>query len=86
MTKHNNPTDRNPNFAQMEHELNDKILKITSEIQENHPELLQYLDEMPVTIPSDNDPEMSVQQLQSHYESLVSIMTEYKAKQPKKGQ
>ena len=86
MEKHNNPAGKDPNYAQMEHDLNDKILQITNEITDHNPELLKYLDEMPITIPSDDNPEMSVQQLQSHYDSLVSILTEYKAKQPKKGQ
>jgi len=86
MTKHHHPSDKNPDYAQMAHELNDKILQITNEITDQYPELLKYLDEMPVTIPSDNDPEMSVNQLQSHYDSLLSLLNEYKAKQPKKGQ
>ncbi|GAO27693.1 hypothetical protein [Geofilum rubicundum] len=86
MTKHNNPSDKNPDYAQMAHDLNDKILQISNEITDQYPELLKYLDEMPITIPSDNDPEMSLKQLQSHYESLASILSEYKAKQPKKGE
>ncbi len=84
MTKDNNSTEKDPRLAEMKHDLNDKILKITTEIKEYNPELLPYLDEMPITIPSDDDPNMTIQQLQSHYDSLVSILTEYKAKQPKK--
>jgi hypothetical protein len=86
MTKHNNSTEKDPRLAEMKHELNDKILQITTEINDHHPELLPYLDEMPITIPSDDDPDMSIQQMQSHYDSLVSVLTEYKAKQPKKGE
>jgi hypothetical protein len=84
MTKHHHPSGNNPDYVQMAHDLNDKILKITTEINDHNPELLKYLDEMPLTIPSEEDPEMNVQQLQSYYNSLVTLLKEYKDKNPNK--
>jgi hypothetical protein len=68
--------------AHMENDLNKKILEITMEINEKHPELLKYLEEMPVTIPNEMNPEMTVKQLLSYYESLCSIVTRYKSELP----
>jgi hypothetical protein len=41
-----------------ENELNEKILKITMRIKEQYPELSKYLNEMPITIPDEKDPEV----------------------------
>ena len=62
-----------------EEELNEKIMKITMVIQENYPELSKYLNEMPVTIPVDNHPEVKVKNLQNYYNSLISIFRNYVA-------
>ncbi len=70
-------------FEQKEKDLNSKILKITMKIQEHYPELSQYLEEMPVTVPSDNDPEITLNQLQSYYESLNSLLNKYKVDYPR---
>jgi hypothetical protein len=74
------PVDRDND--QMEKDLNNKILEITMEINEKYPELLKYLEEMPVTIPNEMNPEMTVKQLRSYYESLCSIVTKYKSELP----
>lgn len=65
-------------FEQKEKDLNSKILKITMWIQNHYPELSQYLEEMPVTVPSENDPEITLHQLQSYYESLISLLKKNK--------
>ena len=65
-------------LEQKEKDLNSKILKITMWIQEHYPELSQYLEEMPVTVPSENDPEITLNQLQFYYESLISLLKKYK--------
>ncbi len=62
--------------------LNDDILKITMDIQNQYPELLKYLEEMPVTIPTEKNPAITAANLQSYYESLQSILTKYKINQP----
>lgn len=73
----------NVDFKQIEKDLNDRIMEVTLIIQDQHPELMKYLDEMPLTIPSDNDPEVTIKQLKSYHESLISIVNEYKQKYPK---
>ncbi len=70
--------DKSVAFEQKEKDLNSKILKITMRIQEHYPELSQYLEEMPVTVPSENNPEITLNQLQSYYESLNSLLNKYK--------
>jgi hypothetical protein len=60
-----------------EKELNAKIMAITLEIQEKHPELSKYLEEMQVTIPDESNPEINIKILKEYYESLKSMLKEY---------
>ncbi len=46
-----------------EKEWNDKIMQKTTEIQKNHPELIEFLNEMPITIPNKNNPDVTIQNL-----------------------
>jgi len=66
-------------------ELNSKILKITLTIQEKYPELSKYLNEMPVTIPNEKDPEINNKNLKEYYESLTSLLQNYIVEHPQKG-
>ena len=66
-----------------EKELNSKILKISMTILEKYPELSEYLTEMPVTVPTENDPEITLNHLKSYYESLNSLLNKYKVDYPK---
>ncbi|MFA6271142.1 MAG: hypothetical protein WC657_08115 [Candidatus Paceibacterota bacterium] len=80
-TKHVNDvqnTNKHVAFEQTEKDLNSKILKITMRIKDHYPELSKYLEEMPVTVPSENDPEITLNQLKSYYESLNSLLQKYK--------
>ena len=63
--------------AETEKDLNSKIMKVTMTIKEHHPELSKYLDEMPVTVPTENNPEITIQHLRSYYESLNSLLKKY---------
>jgi len=58
-------------------ELNEMILGITNKIRANHPELLEYLNEMPVTVPYQENPEIIVKTLTSYYDSLVNLLYKY---------
>ena len=60
-----------------EKELNAKILAITMQIQEKHPELSKFLDEMPVTIPDENRPEINIKILKKYYNSLSNLLKEH---------
>ncbi len=57
-------------------ELNEMILDITNQIRENCPELLAYLDEMPLTVPYNENPEMVNSTLTSYYNSLLILLNE----------
>jgi len=58
-------------------ELNAEILRITMTIQENYPELSEYLGEMPVTIPAIIRPEINSKNLGAYYDSLNSLLENY---------
>jgi len=62
-----------------EEEINAKILKVTMVIQENYPELSKYLNEMPITVPIDNRPEVNVKNLQKYYDTLLTLFRNYVA-------
>ncbi len=57
-----------------EKEWNDKIMQKTAEIQKNHPELIEFLNEMPMTIPNKNNPEITIQNLKKYYQSLCDLI------------
>ncbi len=60
-----------------EKELNDAILKITMEIHADYPELSKYLSEMPITIPSNPNPDIKVKSLSDYYDSLQQLVRKY---------
>jgi hypothetical protein len=64
-------------IMETEKEINAKILAITMQIQTKHPELSKLLEEMPVTIPNENNPEINRKVLSDYYESLKSILRQY---------
>jgi hypothetical protein len=65
------------NYEEAEKGLNSKILKITMIINDEYPELSKYLEEMPVTIPVDNKPEITLHNLNAYYESLNVLLNKY---------
>ena len=62
-----------------EEEINAKILKVTMVIHDNYPELSKYLNEMPITVPADTNPEVNVKNLQKYYDSLLTLFRNYVA-------
>ena len=42
-------------------EINEKIVSITNKIREENPELLEYLNEMPITVPYLENPEITIE-------------------------
>lgn len=55
----------------------EKIMSITSLIKEKHPELMQFIDEMPVTIPDENNPQLNLKALMEYYNSLTDLLKKY---------
>lgn len=76
-------TDKHSDYEQIEKDLNSKILKITMRIKDHYPELSHFLEEMPVTVPTENDPEITLNHLKTYYESLNSLLNKYKVDYPK---
>jgi len=60
-----------------EDELNKQILKTTNNIQENYPELSKFEDEMTITIPDKETPEIDLKTLQDYNDSLLAMSTKY---------
>lgn len=60
-----------------EEAFNAKILKITLHINKFHPELSKYIEEMPISVPDEKNPEINLKNLRLYYESLLSVMKKY---------
>ena len=58
-------------------DLNSMILNITLKIKDHYPELSKYLEELPVTIPDSDTPEINEKNLQAYYDSLNEILKKY---------
>ncbi len=56
-------------------EINAKILAILKVIQKKNPELMEYINEMPMTIPDEKHPEINTQALKDYYQSLSNILS-----------
>ncbi|MDF1517809.1 MAG: hypothetical protein P1P79_07675, partial [Lutibacter sp.] len=75
-------TNKKASFDKIEKDLNSKIMKITMVIKDKYPELVKYLDEMPVTIPVEKKQEIPLKNLSGYYEALNSLLTKYKLERP----
>ncbi len=58
-------------------ELNKTILETTARLRENYPELLKFADEMTITIPSQEKPDINESSLAEYNDSLDGMATEY---------
>ncbi len=65
-----------------ESDLNAQILKITMIIKDKYPELSKYLEEMSVTIPDEKNPEITLANLKSYYDSLKLMLNNYIMEHP----
>lgn len=70
------------NYEETEKDLNSKILKVTMTIKDQYPELSGFLEEMPATIPAEKNPEITLKNLSTYYESLNSMLNKYKLEHP----
>ena len=60
-----------------EEQLNKEILETTTMIRNEYPELLKYLEELTITIPVDNSPEINIKALTDYAQSLKNIIVKY---------
>lgn len=58
-------------------ELNQKILNKTMDMKKKYPELSKYIEEMPITIPNLENPEITLKNLQEYYDSLDEMLKKY---------
>jgi len=69
-------------FKDSKKELNSKILKVTMIIKDQYPELSKYIEEMPVTIPDEKRPDITLGNLKSYFDSLNSMLNKYILEHP----
>lgn len=60
-----------------EAELNNKILSISMVIRDEYPELMKFLNEMPITIPDEKKPEINTKILEDYLNSLQEMLKKY---------
>ena len=58
-------------------DLNFKILTIIMRIKNQFPELSKYIDEMQETIPNEDHPEITVENLKTYHDSLNEMVNKY---------
>lgn len=51
-----------------------EITQLTANIESNYPELYRFLDENPITIPSEIDPKVDLAAYQDYLESLKQLL------------
>jgi hypothetical protein len=66
----------------IEKTLNQEILTITQKIKDHHPELNKYLEEIPITIPFEKNPEISNKILKAYLNTLIDILEKYELEHP----
>ncbi|MGY0391235.1 hypothetical protein ACW5R3_01590 [Bizionia sp. KMM 8389] len=59
-------------------ELLTEISTVTREIESKYPEVYEHLDEIPMTIPDQANPDISTEELSNYLESLQNIIKKYK--------
>ena len=69
-------------YEKTEKGLNSKILEITMQIKDQCPELSKYIEEMRETIPDKKNPEITLKNLQTYYDSLKSMLNKYILEHP----
>jgi len=78
--------DLNEIFAggnlESEQDLTTRISELTTLIQEKYPELIPYLGEIPLSVPSDPTPEMNHKVLKEYYDSLFHIVKNHEENRP----
>ena len=58
-------------------DIENQIIRLTTSIEVNYPELYETLDENPVTIPSKVHPDINIKIMEDYLESLKQILKQY---------
>lgn len=58
-----------------------EISKVTRDIETNYPSIYEHLDEIPMTIPDQQNPDINAKELEDYLESLKEIIKKYKEEQ-----
>lgn len=59
------------------HDIENQIIRLTTSIKVNYPELYATLDETPISVPSEAHPDMTIQVMEDYLESLKQILKHY---------
>ena len=57
--------------------LNNKIMLVTTEINEHYPELIKFLKEMPLKFQDEEDSDSNLKNLKTYYDSLNAVLMDY---------
>ena len=63
--------------------LSRELRELTDTIQEPHPELVKYMDELPISVPAEKGRKKDLELLEEYRDSLRSILSRYTQKNPK---
>jgi hypothetical protein len=55
------------------HKWNEKIMSLIEKLKEDHQELITFLDEIPMTIPNDSNPEITISKLKEYHQTLLNF-------------
>ena len=58
-------------------EIENQIITLTTSIEVNYPELYAKLDENPITLPSEIQPNIDIKIMEDYLESLKQILKQY---------
>ena len=53
------------------------IVSLTSKINQDFPELIKYINEIPVVVSGDDDTEINIKNLEDYYNSLLTVLNTY---------
>jgi hypothetical protein len=62
--------------------INQKIIRITMAIKDRYPELSKYMGEMRATIPDEENPRVTMEDLVKYHDALQSMLDKYVPEHP----
>lgn len=65
-----------------EKDFNAKILKTIEKIKKTNPELMKYLDEMPIKISGTTELGTNTKNLKEYHDSLIQLLKKYELEHP----